>query len=447
MVAAGAILTARGGMTSHAAIVARGMGKTCVVGASEIEVDADAGRFRANGRVIKRGQVITVDGTTGRVLLGAAKLVTAKVGEHYAKLMAWADARRRLRVRANADTPQDAKRARELGAEGIGLCRTEHMFFEGDRITAMREMIVAHDVAGRRQALAKLLPMQRHDFEGDLRRDERLSRSRFACSIRRCTSSCRTRPLSWPRSPSRSRFSAAALQRRVDSLRGGEPDARAPRLPARHHLSRDHRRCRRARFSRPACHDVARGRRVNVEVMIPLVAHVEEFRRQAAIVRRVAQDVFHAEGRAVPYLVGTMIELPRAAITADEIAREAEFFSFGTNDLTQTTLGVSRDDAGRFIPFYVEHGIIPVDPFQVLDQVGVGKLITMAVRLGRNVRTTLKVGICGEHGGEPRSVKFCHRAGLNYVSCSPYRVPTARLAAAQAALAEAGVVNRTRATV
>ncbi len=446
MVAAGAILTARGGMTSHAAIVARGMGKTCVVGASDMEVDAEAGRFRANGRVIKRGQVITVDGTTGRVLLGAAKLVAPKAGEHYAKLMAWADARRRLRVRANADTPQDAKRARELGAEGIGLCRTEHMFFEGDRITAMREMIVAPDVAGRRQALAKLLPMQRHDFEAIFEAMSGLSRSRFACSIRRCTSFCRTRPLSWPRSPSRSRSPWPPCSARVDSLVEANPML-------------GHRGCRlgitypeitemqaRAIFE-AACHAVAHGRRVNVEVMIPLVAHVEEFRRQAAIVRRVAQDVFHSQGRAVPYLVGTMIELPRAALTADEIAREAEFFSFGTNDLTQTTLGVSRDDAGRFIPFYVEHGIIPVDPFQVLDQVGVGKLITMAVRLGRNVRADLKVGICGEHGGEPRSVKFCHRAGLNYVSCSPFRVPTARLAAAQAALAEAGVVNRTRATV
>jgi len=445
MVAAGAILTARGGMTSHAAIVARGMGKTCVVGASEIEVDAEAGRFRANGRVVKRGQMITVDGTTGRVLLGAAKLVAPKSGEHYAKLMAWADARRRLRVRANADTPQDAKRARELGAEGIGLCRTEHMFFEGDRITAMREMIVAADETGRRHALAKLLPMQRHDFEGifDVM-------SGYPVTIRLLDPPLHEfLPHTAPEIAALAKslkIPTAALKRRVDSLVEANPML-------------GHRGCRlgitypeitemqaRAIFE-AACRVVARGRRITVEVMVPLVAHVEEFRRQATIVRRVAQDVFHAEGRAVPYLVGTMIELPRAALTADEIAREAEFFSFGTNDLTQTTLGVSRDDAGRFLPFYIEQGIIPVDPFQVLDQVGVGKLITMAVRLGRGARSDLKIGICGEHGGEARSVKFCHRAGLNYVSCSPYRVPTARLAAAQAALAEAGVVNRTRATV
>src|SRR3989441_127945 len=351
IVAAQAVLTARGGMTSHAAVVARGMGKTCVVGAKDIEVDPAAGRLRANGRVVKWGQLITVDGTTGRVLLGAVKLVEPKLGSHYGKLMAWADEHRRLRVRANADTPADAKRAREFGAEGIGLCRTEHMFFEGDRITAMREMIVAPDEAGRRRALHKLLPMQREGFQ------------------------------------------------------------------------------------------------VTVEVMIPLVALVEELRRQTEIVRRVAREVFQAEGRAVPYLVGTMIELPRAALTADEIAKDAEFFSFGTNDLTQTTFGLSRDDAGRFLPFYAEHGILRDDPFQVLDQEGVGKLIELAVRLGRGSRAELKIGICGEHGGEPASVKFCHRVGMNYVSSSPFRVPIARLAAAQAALEEQGVINRTRATV
>src|SRR5947208_3228478 len=336
IVAAQAVLTARGGMTSHAAVVARGMGKTCVVGAKDIEVDPAAGRLHANGRVVKWGQLITVDGTTGRVLLGAVKLVEPKLGSHYTKLMAWADEHRRLRVRANADTPADAKRAREFGAEGIGLCRTEHMVFEGDRITAI--------------------------FEA-------------------------------------------------------------------------------------ACRVVSRGKKVTVEVMIPLVALVEELRRQTEIVCRVAREVFQAEGRAVPYLVGTMIELPRAALTADEIAKDAEFFSFGTNDLTQTTFGLSRDDAGRFLPFYVEHGILKDDPFQVLDQEGVGKLIELAVRLGRGSRGELKIGICGEHGGEPASVKFCHHVGMNYVSCSPFRVPIARLAAAQAALEEQGVINRTRATV
>src|SRR2546426_659179 len=418
IVAAQAVLTARGGMTSHAAIVARGMGKTCVVGATDIEVDPEAGRFRANGRVVKRGQLITVDGTTGRVILGAAKLVEPKIGAHYGKLMSWVDARRRLRVRANADTPEDAKRAREFGAEGIGLCRTEHMFFEGDRITAMREMIVAPDEPGRRQALAKLLPMQRSDFEGIFE-----AMTGYPITIRLLDP-----PLHefLPHSQEEiatlaksMKLPASRLKRLVDSLVEANPML-------------GHRGCRlgitypeitemqaRAIFE-AGCRVVARGRRVVVEVMIPLVAHVEELRRQAHIVRRVAQEVFHAEGRAVPYLVGTMIELPRAVLTADELAKEAEFFSFGTNDLTQTTFGLSRDDAGRFLPFYVEHGILPDDPFQVLDQDGVGKLIAMAVRLGRGARSELKVGICGEHGGEPSSVKFCHRSGLNYVSCSPF---------------------------
>src|SRR5881392_1233854 len=445
IVAAQAVLTARGGMTSHAAVVARGMGKTCVVGATDIKVDPHAGRLRANGRVVKKGQVITVDGTTGRVILGAAKLVEPKVGVHYTKLMAWADERRRLRVRANADTPADAQRAREFGAEGIGLCRTEHMFFEGDRITAMREMIVAPDEPGRRAALARLLPMQRADFEGLFE-----AMSGYPVTIRlldpplheflphtRDEVATLARAMKLP---------AARLERLVASLVEANPML-------------GHRGCRlgitypeitemqaRAIFE-AACRVVSRGKKVTVEVMIPLVALVEELRRQTEIVRRVAREVFQAEGRAVPYLVGTMIELPRAALTADEIAKDAEFFSFGTNDLTQTTFGLSRDDAGRFLPFYVEHGILKDDPFQVLDQEGVGKLIELAVRLGRGTRAELKIGICGEHGGEPASVKFCHHVGMNYVSCSPFRVPIARLAAAQAALEEQGVINRTRATV
>src|SRR5690349_4847625 len=445
IVAAQAVLTARGGMTSHAAVVARGMGKTCVVGAKDIEVDPAAGRFRANGRVVKKGQVITIDGTSGRVILGAAKVVLPKIGAHYEKLMTWADARRRLRVRTNADTPADARRAREFGAEGIGLCRTEHMFFEGDRITAMREMIVATDVTGRRQALAKLLPMQRADFEGIFE-----AMAGLAVTIRLLDP-----PLHEFLPHTREEVAALAramkipapkLRRIVDSLVEANPML-------------GHRGCRlgitypeitemqaRAIFE-AACRVVSRGKKVTVEVMIPLVALVEELRRQTDIVRRVAREVFQAEGRAVPYLVGTMIELPRAALTADEIAKEAEFFSFGTNDLTQTTFGLSRDDAGRFLPFYIQHGILKDDPFQVLDQEGVGKLIELAVRLGRGSRNDLKVGICGEHGGEPASVKFCHRVGMNYVSCSPFRLPIARLAAAQAALEEQGVINRTRATV
>src|SRR6266542_334568 len=447
IVAAQAVLTARGGMTSHAAVVARGMGKTCVVGAKDIEVTSEAGggRLRANGRVVKQGQVITVDGTTGRVILGAAKLVQPKIGAHYAKLMAWADQRRRLRVRANADTPADAKRAREFGAEGIGLCRTEHMFFEGNRIIAMREMIVAPDEAGRRRALAKLLPMQRADFEGIFE-----AMAGYPVTIRlldpplhEFLPHTRTEVAELAKVM---KLPPARLQRLVDSLVEANPML-------------GHRGCRlgitypeitemqaQAIFE-AACRVVARGKQVVVEVMIPLVAHVEELRRQAEIVRRVAREVFQAEGRAVPYLVGTMIELPRAALTADEIAKEADFFSFGTNDLTQTTFGLSRDDAGRFLPFYVDRGILPDDPFQVLDQEGVGKLVEIAVRLGRASRHELKIGICGEHGGEPTSVKFCHRVGMNYVSCSPFRVPIARLAAAQAALEEQGVINRTKATV
>jgi pyruvate,orthophosphate dikinase len=445
MVAAQAILTSRGGMTSHAAIVARGMGKTCVVGAKDIEVEPEAGRFRANGRVFKRGQVLTIDGTTGRVILGAAKLVQPKAGAHYDRLMAWADKRRRLKVRTNADTPEDAKRARGFGAEGIGLCRTEHMFFQADRITAMREMIIAHDEAGRRKALAKLLPMQRADFEGIFS-----AMSGFPVTIRLLDP-----PLHefLPHSKEEQSRLAKTMRMPLPHLKAlvdGLVEAN-PML--------GHRGCRlgitypeitemqaRAIFE-AACRVTARGKQAVVEVMIPLVALAEELRRQTLIVRRVAEEVFQAKGRSVPYLVGTMIELPRAAITADEIAKETEFFSFGTNDLTQTTFGLSRDDAGRFLPFYVESGILKDDPFQVLDQGGVGKLVQLAVTLGRGARADLKVGICGEHGGEPSSVKFCHRTGLNYVSCSPFRVAIARLAAAQAALEEAGVVNRIGSTV
>src|SRR5207249_2731334 len=373
MAAARAILTARGGMTSHAAVVARGMGKTCVVGAKELDVDPAAGRFRVNGRAVKRGQVITVDGTTGRVILGAAKLVTPKAGKEYDRLMSWADAKRRMRVRANADIPADARRAREFGAEGIGLCRTEHMFFEGDRITLMREMIVATDETGRRKALAKLLPIQRRDFEGIFEVMDGLpvtirlldpplheflphTREEIAALAKHA------------------KVRAAQLEKLIGSLREANPML-------------GHRGCRlgitypeitemqaQAIFE-AAGHVAGKGKKVTVEIMVPLVADVRELVNQTQLIRKVAQEVFHREGRAVPYLIGTMIELPRAAVTADDIAKEAEFFSFGTNDLTQTTFGLSRDDAGRFLPFYVEHGLLSEDPFQVLDQEGVGKLI------------------------------------------------------------------------
>jgi pyruvate,orthophosphate dikinase len=445
MAAAKGILTARGGMTSHAAVVARGMGKSCVVGASALEVDHDAGVFTVDGRRIARGEWITLDGTTGRVIDGQVPLVPPTFTAHFGQFMGWADRHRRLRVRANADTPGDAKRAREFGAEGIGLCRTEHMFFEGERIEWVRKMILARDVAGRKRALAKLLPMQRADFEGIFEAMDGLP-----VTIRLLDP-----PLHefLPHDPEAIAaiakdmgVSAERLSGIVESLREVNPML-------------GHRGCRlgitypeitemqsRAIFE-AAVHVAARGGTPVTEVMVPLVADVTELRHQADIVRRVASEVFAKAKRDVPYLVGTMIELPRAALTADEIAEVAEFFSYGTNDLTQTTFGLSRDDAGRFLPFYVQHGLLPADPFQVLDQRGVGRLVKLGIELGRSKRKDLHVGICGEHGGEPSSVMFCHDVGMNYVSCSPFRVPIARLAAAQAALREKGVEDRTAATV
>jgi pyruvate,orthophosphate dikinase len=447
IVAARAVLTARGGMTSHAAVVARGMGKCAVVGCTAINVDVEHRRFTVGTTVISEGDWITVDGATGnvyrgdlpttpsevvQVIRGTRDAKTAPNFRAFARLLQWADGARRLRVRANADTPQDARIARGFGAEGIGLCRTEHMFFEGDRITAMREMIVARDEGGRRRALAKLLPMQRLDFEGIFEAMDGLP-----VTIRLLDpplheflphggeeSKLLARTLGIPRDE---------LGRIVESLRETNPML-------------GHRGCRlgitypeitemqgRAIFE-AAVKAKRRGIDVRPEIMIPLVATLREFENQRAILETVAGQVLGGMGEDVAYLIGTMIELPRAALTADEIASKAEFFSFGTNDLTQTVFGLSRDDAGRFLPNYIERGILPDDPFQVLDRNGVGKLIGFAVSAGRSVRPELKVGICGEHGGEPRSVKFCHTIGLDYVSCSPYRVPIARLAAAHAAL-------------
>jgi pyruvate,orthophosphate dikinase len=445
MVAARAILTARGGMTSHAAVVARGMGKPCVAGAHEIEVDERAPAFSVDGRRIAEGEWITVDGSTGRVYAGKARLVPPELSGHYSRLMGWADGMRHLRVRVNADTPADAHRGRDFGAEGIGLCRTEHMFFEGERITAMREMILASDTAGRQKALAKLLPMQRTDFEGIFRAMEG-----YPVTIRLLDP-----PLHefLPKEPDEIATLARELGKTVEEvnrtiaslsevnpmlgLRGCRLGIMYPEITMMQ---------ARAIFE-AACTVANRKGRVQPEVMIPLVAHVVEFRKQALIVRQVAEEVFRERQLTVPYLLGTMIELPRAALTADEIAREAQFFSFGTNDLTQTAWGLSRDDAGVFLPEYLERGIIDADPFVELDLDGVGKLISMAVSLGRRERQDLKLGICGEHGGEPAAVAFCEAQKMNYVSCSPFRVPIARLAAAQAALAERGTMNRTRATV
>ena len=447
LVAARAVLTARGGMTSHAAVVARGMGKCAVVGCKEIEVDPEHRSFAVNGTTVREGDWLTLDGATGKVFLGDLPTVpsevirvingtqaasTAPVYQSFAQLLGWADEARDLKVRANADTPRDARVARGFGAEGIGLCRTEHMFFEGDRITAMREMIVAREEGGRRRALAKLLPMQRADFEGIFE-----AMNGLPVTIRLLDP-----PLHefLPHGGEESKLLARTLKltrdelaRIVESLRESNPML-------------GHRGCRlgitypeitemqgRAIFE-AAVRAMRRGVDVQPEIMIPLVATVKEFDHQRAILEEIARQVMGTMGEHVPYLIGTMIELPRAALTADEIATSAEFFSFGTNDLTQTTLGLSRDDAGRFLPSYVERGIFPEDPFQVLDEKGVGKLVKMAVNDGRAVRPTLKVGICGEHGGEPRSVALCHGMGLDYVSCSPYRVPIARLAAAHAAL-------------
>ncbi len=435
MVAAQAILTARGGMTSHAAVVARGMGKCCVAGAKELEVDEAAQTFHVNGQTVRAGEWITLDGSTGRVILGRARLVEPVLGGEFGTLMSWADGLRRLRVRANGDTPLDAKRARAFGAEGIGLCRTEHMFFEGDRIQAMREMIVARDHEGRQRALAKIEPMQREDFVGIFREMEGLP-----VTIRLLDPPLHeflphghdeivplAQSLGLP---------ADQLEHIVETLTEANPML-------------GHRGCRlgitypeitemqaRAIFE-AACQVASEGRTVHPEVMVPLVAHVAELQHQVKLVHETAEQVFTELGRRVEYLVGTMIELPRAAVVADEIATVAQFFSFGTNDLTQTTFGLSRDDAGRFLPFYVENGILADDPFQTLDVGGVGKLVEMAVRLGRQTNSGLKIGICGEHGGDPRSIAFCHQTGLNYVSCSPFRVPVARLAAAHAALGEA----------
>jgi pyruvate,orthophosphate dikinase len=445
MVQARAILTARGGMTSHAAVVARGMGKPCVAGAQEITVDEAARTCATNGRVIRDGDWITVDGSTGRVFAGKAELIPPRLDANFTRLLDWADRFRHLRVRTNADTPADAHRARDFGAEGIGLCRTEHMFFEGDRITAMREMILAQDELGRKRALAKLLPMQRADFEGIFRAMEgypvtiRLLDPPLHEFLPREASEVEALAVEMGKDP-------AEVCRIVDSLaevnpmlglRGCRLGILYPEITAMQ---------ARAIFE-AACTVAGRKGRVQPEVMIPLVAHVHEFRKQALLVRQVAEEVFRERQITVPYLLGTMIELPRAALTADEIAREAQFFSFGTNDLTQTTWGLSRDDAGRFLPYYLDRGIIEDDPFQVLDVEGVGELIAWAVRHGRGTRQDLKVGICGEHGGEPNAIAFCEAQKMNYVSCSPYRVPIARLAAAQAALAERGTMMRTRATV
>ena len=430
MVAAQAVLTARGGMTSHAAVVARGMGKPCVAGASELRIDVAAGRFAANGSTINRGDFITVDGSTGDVLEGRIETQEPELSGDFSTLMSWADGFREVSVRTNADTPHDAAVARNFGAQGIGLCRTEHMFFEGDRIDAVREMIVAETQEERRAALAKVEPYQREDFVGIFR-----AMDGFPVTIRTLDP-----PLHefLPHQDGEIRELAAKmgvefaiLKGKVEALREANPmlGFRGCRLGMIYPEITEMQA--RAIFqAAKQCRD--EGVDVHPEIMIPLVQTPDELARQGEIVRRVAREV----GYEGDYLVGTMIELPRAALMAGKIAEIAEFFSFGTNDLTQTAMGISRDDAGRFVPAYVSMKIFPDDPFQVLDQEGVGQLVEIGTRLGRQARPGLKVGVCGEHGGDPASVNFFVRTGLDYVSCSPYRVPIARLAAAQAALGE-----------
>jgi pyruvate,orthophosphate dikinase len=483
MDASQAILTSTGGPTSHAAVVARGWGKPCIVGAGEIAIDYAKNQFSVNGQMIRRGDWITVDGTSGKVILGQAPLVDPELGDDFHQLMEWADKFRRLKVRTNADTPHDASVARNFGAEGIGLCRTEHMFFEGNRIDYMRQTILGSldykrlekeitavdadlkkGVSPKRKkelteqrkklkkemdepkrlyrgGLAQLLKLQRKDFEGIFK-----AMSGLPVTIRTLDPPLHeflphdeegTRKLA-----RKLKTNARHLWDRVQSLHEANPML-------------GHRGCRLGvvfpeitEMQAQAIFEAAvnmqkKGVKVLPEIMIPLVSDLNELKLQADVVHRIAAEVFEKAQQKVEYLVGTMIELPRAALTADKIAHVAQFFSYGTNDLTQTTYGISRDDSGKFLPFYIENRIFKDDPFQILDQEGVGELVKMGTERGRSTRPDLKVGICGEHGGEPSSVQFCHRVGLSYVSCSPYRVPIARLAAAQAALGSQETISHT----
>ncbi len=443
MEVADGILTSRGGMTSHAAVVTRGMGKCCVAGAGDCVVDEAKKELRVKGRTYRQGDWLSIDGTTGRVIDGRLKTLEAQPNDpDLVKFMSWVDPVRRLRVRANADIPRDAKNARLFGAEGIGLCRTEHMFFAEDRIEHMRAMILTDNEKDRRAALKKLLPMQRADFVGLFKAMESLpvtirlldpplheflpKREDLLVEIQHLEDtkprSARLKELR----PLLARVEELHEQNPMLGLRGCRLGITFPEITEMQVRA----------IIEAAVAIKAKGGNPHPEIMIPLIGSVEEMRNQAAIVRRVADEVFKEKKTKVDYMVGTMIELPRAALTADQIAEEAEFFSFGTNDLTQTTFGISRDDINNFLPTYLKLGIFKQDPFSTLDQVGVGQLVKGAVAKGRNTRPKLKVGICGEHGGDPESVKFCHKIDLDYVSCSPFRLLTARLAAAQAALEE-----------
>ena len=432
MSAAEGILTARGGMTSHAAVVARGMGKCCVSGAGGINVDYKARTLEIDGVTLREGDYISINGTTGEVYQGEVKTKPAEMTGDFAELMKLCDKYTKLVVRTNADTPHDAKVARSFGAVGIGLCRTEHMFFENEKIKAMREMILADNTQGREKALAKLLPYQKQDFYGILK-----AMDGYPVNIRLLDPPLHEfvpHDLKGQQTMADDMgISVEEIQRRVNSL-------------SEHNPMLGHRGCRlgntypeitamQTKAILGAAIDLKKeGFDPHPEIMVPLIGIVNEFDEQEKVIRETAQKLFEEEGVTIDFKIGTMIEIPRAALTADYIAKKAEYFSFGTNDLTQMTFGYSRDDIASFLPAYLEKKILNVDPFQVLDQTGVGQLIDMAVKKGRSTRPDLKCGICGEHGGEPSSVKFCHKVGLNYVSCSPFRVPIARLAAAQAAV-------------
>lgn len=432
MAVAEGILTARGGMTSHAAVVARGMGKCCVSGAGALNIDYKARTVEVDGVLLKEGDFISLNGSTGEVYQGKVETKAAELSGDFSDLMKLADKYTRLQVRTNADTPHDAEVARNFGAVGIGLCRTEHMFFEGEKIKAMREMILAENAEGRRKALAKILPYQQADFKG-------IFKAMAGCPV---TVRLLDPPLhefvphdlkGQQEMADTMGVSLQYIQQRVESL-------------CEHNPMLGHRGCRlgntypeitqmQTRAILGAALELKKeGIETHPEIMVPLTGILYEFQQQESVIRAEAEKLFEEVGDRIDFKVGTMIEIPRAALTADRIASSAEFFSFGTNDLTQMTFGYSRDDIASFLPVYLEKKILKVDPFQVLDQNGVGQLVRMATEKGRAIRPDLKCGICGEHGGEPSSVKFCHKVGLNYVSCSPFRVPIARLAAAQAAI-------------
>ena len=434
MTVAEGILTARGGMTSHAAVVARGMGKCCVSGAGALNIDYKARTVEVDGVLLKEGDYISLNGSTGEVYKDKVETKAAELSGDFAELMDLADKYTKLQVRTNADTPHDAEVARNFGAVGIGLCRTEHMFFEGEKIKAMREMILAENAEGRRKALAKILPYQQADFKG-------IFKAMAGCPV---TVRLLDPPLhefvphdlkGQQEMADTMGVSLQYIQQRVEAL-------------CEHNPMLGHRGCRlgntypeitqmQTRAILGAALELKKeGVETHPEIMVPLTGILYEFKQQEEVIRAEAAQLFEEVGDSIDFKVGTMIEIPRAALTADRIASSAEFFSFGTNDLTQMTFGYSRDDIASFLPIYLEKKILKVDPFQVLDQNGVGQLVRMATEKGRAIRPDLKCGICGEHGGEPSSVKFCHRVGLNYVSCSPFRVPIARLAAAQAAVEE-----------